>query len=108
MTDFFTRRGATWHFVRRVPAAFAAFDRRGVVRHSTRIKIADDRVGRRAARVADTPNRELERYWKSLAAAPATASVADYDDARKRVRALGFEYAPNDQLLSAPLEKRLR
>jgi len=43
MTDFLTRRGATWHFVRRVPAEFAALDQRGIVRHSTRIKIADER-----------------------------------------------------------------
>jgi hypothetical protein len=27
MSDFLTRRGKTWHFVRRVPAEFAALDR---------------------------------------------------------------------------------
>ena len=67
MSDFLTRRGTTWHFVRRVPAEFAKLDRRGVIRHSTRVKIADDRVGRRAARIAETLNEELERFWRNLA-----------------------------------------
>ncbi len=51
MPDFLTRRNGTWHFVRRVPIEFADVDRRGVVRHSTKIKIRNDRAGRRAARV---------------------------------------------------------
>jgi hypothetical protein len=53
MPDFLTRRNGTWHFVRRVPIEFAHYDARGVVKHSTRIKIANDRSGRRAARVAE-------------------------------------------------------
>jgi hypothetical protein len=65
MSDFLTRQRDTWHFVRRVPAEFAALDRRGIVRHSSRIKIVDDRLGRRASRVADKLNNsELERFWK--------------------------------------------
>ncbi|MGC8535511.1 MAG: hypothetical protein ACP5QR_08240 [Rhizomicrobium sp.] len=67
MSDFLTRRNGVWHFVRRVPIEFAEFDRRGIVRHSTRIKVADDRTGRRAARIALTLNEELERFWKSIA-----------------------------------------
>ena len=43
MPDFFTRRNGTWHFVRRVPLEFAAIDGRGVVRHSTKVRVADDR-----------------------------------------------------------------
>jgi hypothetical protein len=31
MSDFLTRRGSTWHFVRRVPSEFAALDRRVIV-----------------------------------------------------------------------------
>ena len=60
MSDFLTRLGSLWHFVRRVPAEFATYDRRGIVRHSTHIRIADDRVGRRAARVAEKMNEDLE------------------------------------------------
>ena len=107
MSDFLTRRGATWHFVRRVPAAFADVDRRGIVRHSTRIKVADDRIGRRAARVADTLNEELERFWKSLADGQSGESLTRYDEARHRARTLGFDYIPNNELIALPQEKRL-
>jgi integrase len=107
MSDFLTRRGATWHFVRRVPAAFAALDRRGIVRHSTRIKVADDRVGRRAARVADTLNEELERFWKGLANGQSGESLTRYDEVRRRARTLGFDYVPNGELIALPQEKRL-
>jgi hypothetical protein len=43
MPDFLTRRHGTWHFVRRVPTEFAPFDRRGIVKHSTKVRIAEDR-----------------------------------------------------------------
>ena len=66
MPDFLTRRNNTWHFVRRVPNEFAQLDKRGVVKHSTRLKIAHDRSGRRAARVADRLNEQLELVWKGL------------------------------------------
>jgi hypothetical protein len=41
MADFLTRRHGTWHFVRRVPTEFAPFDRRGIIRHSTKVRISD-------------------------------------------------------------------
>jgi uncharacterized DUF497 family protein len=46
MPDFLTRRNGTWHCVRRVPAAFAQLDPRGIIKPSTRVKVADDRTGR--------------------------------------------------------------
>ena len=107
MSDFLTRRGATWHFVRRVPAEFAHLDRRGVVRHSTRIKVADDRIGRRATRVAHSLNEELEHLWKQLADGQSGENLTRYDEARRRARALGFDYIPNSELISLPQEKRL-
>ena len=48
MPDFLTRRNGVWHFVRRVPAEFSEFDERGIVRHSTKVRVASDRTGRRA------------------------------------------------------------
>ena len=105
MTDFLTRRNGTWHFVRRVPAEFSAVDRRGIVRHSTRVKIADDRTGRRAARIALTLNEELERFWRSLASGQASADSNSYDDARRRARVLGFDFVENSQLIMQPIEK---
>ncbi len=107
MSDFLTRRGATWHFVRRVPAEFADLDRRGVVRHSTRIRVADDRIGRRAARVAHTLNEALERFWKELTDGRSNQNLTRYDEARRRARTLGFDYIPNSELISLPQEKRL-
>jgi integrase len=107
MTDFLTRRGSTWPFVRRVPAEFGALDRRGIVRHTTRIKIADDRLGRRASRVADKLNSELECFWKSLADGRSSADLTRYDQARRQARSLGFDYLPNSDLIALPQEKRL-
>lgn len=108
MSDFLTQRGSVWHFVRRVPRAFAALDRRGVIRHSTRIRVADDRNGSRAARVARTLNLELESYWQSLAGGAPLADATAYDEARKRARALGFDYIDNAQLVMQPIEKILQ
>lgn len=107
MSDFLTRRGNTWHFVRRVPAEFAALDQRGIVRHSTRIKVAEDRLGRRAARVADKLNSELERFWKELADGRSGADTTGYDLARRQARSLGFDYIPNSDVIALPQEKRL-
>jgi hypothetical protein len=107
MSDFLTRRGATWHFVRRVPAEFARLDRRGIIRHSTRIKVADDRIGRRAARIAHTLNEELERFWKGLASGESTANSGRYEEALRRARSLGFDYIPNSELIVLSQEKRL-
>ena len=53
MPDFLTRRHGTWHFVRRVP--FLPVDRRRIIKHPTKIRIVDDRSGRRASRVAEKP-----------------------------------------------------
>ena len=107
MTDCLTRRGSTWHFVRRVPAEFAEIDPRGIIRHSTRIKITEDRVGRRAAHVANTLNIELERFWKGLAGKDAKGTVTRYDEARRNARSLGFDYISNCELIAFPHEKRL-
>ena len=107
MSDFLTRRGTTWHFVRRVPAEFTALDRRGIVRHSTRIKITEDRLGRRASRVADRLNTELECFWKELAEGCSNADINRYEQARRRARSLGYDYIPNGELVALPQEKRL-
>lgn len=100
MSDFLTRRGGTWHFVRRVPAEFSRVDRRVIVQHSTRIKITEDRLGRRAARVAQSLNEELERLWKNLSTATSTVDPTRYDEARRRARALGYDYISSSELIA--------
>jgi len=107
MPDFLTRRNGTWHFVRRVPTEFAEFDKRGVIRHSTKVRVTTDRTGRRATRVADRLNAELEAHWRQLAGEQADDATRGYEDARRRARSLGFEYVDNGQILVLPLEKRL-
>lgn len=107
MSDFLTRRGSVWHFVRRVPSEFAPIDPRGIIRHSTRIRITDDRTGRRAARVAQKLNEALELHWKSLAAHRSPSNPSRYDEARRRARELGYDYLPSEQLISLPIERVL-
>jgi hypothetical protein len=48
----------SWHVAFRsaVPTEFAPFDRRGIIKHSTKVRISDDRNGRRASRVAQKLN----------------------------------------------------
>jgi integrase len=107
MSDFLTRRGGVWHFVRRVPSEFAAVDRRGIVRHSTRVRVRDDHLGRRAARVADKLNRELELHWKTNVAEGTASNVSRYDEARRRARELGYDYVAAEQLVAQPVERIL-
>jgi hypothetical protein len=75
-----------------VPVEFTQLDKRGVVRHSTRIKIAKDRSGRRAARVAERLNGELGLFWKGLSDGKPMQQLTSYENARRRARALGFDY----------------
>jgi hypothetical protein len=65
MPDFLTRRNGTWHFVRRVPNEFRELDRRGIVKHTTKIRVASDRTGRLASRVAIRLNEALETYCRN-------------------------------------------
>jgi hypothetical protein len=105
--DFLTRRHGTWHFFRRVPAEFTAFDRRGIIRHSTKVRVADDRNGRRASRVAQKFNEQLESFWCSVAHGLQGGQLSRYEAARRRARTLGFDYIENDQLVASPPQKRL-
>jgi hypothetical protein len=45
MGEHLTKRNGTWHFVRRVPEEFASYDKRGIVKLSTKVRIARDRHG---------------------------------------------------------------
>lgn len=103
MASFLTRRDGFWHFARRVPTEFAALDPRGVVKQSTKIKIADDRNGAKAAGVAEQMNAVLEGYWKGLVEGKAAEAQDRYDAARKRARAMGLEYAPAANVADMPL-----
>jgi len=106
MPDFLTRRNGTWHFARRVPTEFAHLDRRGVVKHSTKIRIASDRAAVRASRVAEKFNSSLEQHWRVLADSDSKEGDS-YNEARRRARQLGFDYIENAQLVLGPAAERL-
>lgn len=101
------RRQGFWHFVRRVPETFAAHDRRGIVKRSTHIRIADDPRGLRAARTAALMNGELEASWQGLAGGQSAEARARYEAARKRARQLGFSYMPAAEVAAQPLAEIL-
>jgi integrase len=105
MADFLTRRDGSWHFVRRVPAEFASLDPRGIIKHSTKVRISDDRNGRRASLVADRLNRELEAHWRALVGKAAGEEMSRYELARQQVRALGFDFIDLPQLAALPPER---
>lgn len=96
MTERLTRRNGLWYFVRRVPAEFAAVDPRGIVKLSTKVKVAADRVGIRAGRIADRMDLDLEASWRAKAGGDPGQAAIDVDEARKRARALGLDYKPID------------
>lgn len=103
MSSFLTRRAGFWHYARRVPTPFVELDPRGIVKQSTKIRVADDPRGVRAARIADRINTDLEAYWRSLAEGRAADARLRYDAARKRARALGFEYLTVEEQLGRPV-----
>ncbi len=107
MGDFLTRRNGTWTFVRRVPAEFAKFDRRGIVFLSTRIRVAEDRNGRRAALIAAKLNADLEATWQAAALCRSGDVTKRYEVTRQFARTLGFDYVESEQLVQSPLEKVL-
>ena len=86
---------------------FAAYDRRGIVKHSTRVRIAEDRNGRRASIVADKLNQELEAQWRALTGGVCADQATRYEQARLRARSLGFDYLDSGEVLRLPTEQRL-
>ena len=88
MADYLVRRGGIWRFVRRVPKEYATLDPRGIVQHSTKVRVADDPRGSRARRVADDLNVALEAYWHQLAGSDHIQALNDYEAARNAARKL--------------------
>jgi hypothetical protein len=89
------KRAGFWRFVRRVPKEFRAFDKRGIVQHSTKIRVADDPRAIRAGEVAERMNNALESFWRDLVESDQAQAVADYEAARNAARRIG---------VSAPIE----
>jgi integrase len=90
--QYLTIRDGVWHYHRRVPNNFAQLDKRGSIKLSTKIKVALDRAGTKAGRVAARLNDTHEAYWRSLAENKATEARQSYADAVKLARSLGLDY----------------
>lgn len=103
MPEYLTKRNGRWQFVRRVPLEFAALDTRGIIKHSTKVAVATDKRGTRAGKVADAMNRELEAYWRGLTEGKAQEAADRYEEARRRARAIGFDYAEQTELAERPV-----
>jgi len=102
MARYLRKRDGSWQFVRRVPKVFEEFDKRGIVRLSTNISVADDPRGIRAARLIPSMNGELENFWRSLADGRSADAQTRYEAARKRARIMGFDYARAAELAERP------
>ena len=101
-------RDGSWHYNRRVPTRFAAFDDRGRIRFSLKTTSLDTARERRNALIeADN------LFWASLAGINGEAAGPDgeraqrlvarkrYEAAGKRALARGFSYVPADDLAEA-------
>lgn len=108
MTDFLGKRDGWWHYVRRVPAVYAAHDRRGIVKQSTKIRVADDPRGIAAAKAAAKINAETEAYWRGLFLGRAEEAQQRYEASRQFTRALGFDPVPGAELVEMPDEEIVR
>jgi integrase len=90
--EYLTVRDGVWQFYRRVPSHFGHLDKRGTVKLSTKIKVAKDRTGAKASRVAARLNDTLEAYWRGLSEQTAANALRAYDDAVKLARSFGVDY----------------
>jgi integrase len=105
--QYLTVRHGVWHFLRRVPTEYAHLDRRGNVKLSTKIKVANDRKGTKASRVAAQMNETLEAYWRGLALEKTAEAKQSYLDAVKLARSLGLDYQAPSVWAKASMEEVL-
>ena len=107
MPEFLTKRAGFWHYARRVPLAYVELDSRGVIRQSTKIRVADDPRAIRARRAADRINGELEAFWRAAGTAEGAEAKARYDRARRDARRLGFPYITAVEVAHLPIAEIL-
>ncbi|WP_420104099.1 tyrosine-type recombinase/integrase [Bosea sp. (in: a-proteobacteria)] len=104
MANFLGKRDGWWHYVRRVPAVYAEHDRRGIVKQSTKIRVADDPRGIVAAKAAAKINAETEAYWRGLWLGQSDQAQQRYEASRQFTRAIGFDSVAAAELVDRPAE----
>jgi integrase len=105
--DFLTIRNGTWNYYRRVPAEYVHLDRRHHVKLSTKIKVANDRRGAKAGRVAAKLNATMEAYWRGLSDGKAADAKQSYVDAVRLARSLGLDYLTPADAAQRPINELL-
>jgi integrase len=90
--QYLTVRDGVWHYLRRVPREFAHLDKRGSIKLSTKVKVAKDRTGTKAGRVAARLNETHEAYWNGLAENKAVEAEQAYADAIRLARSFSLDY----------------
>ena len=105
--QYLTARNGVWHYYRRVPIEYAHLDERHHIKLSTKIKVANDRTGTKAGRVAARMNETHEAYWRSLVENKAMAAKEAYTDAVRLARSLGLDYVPPSAWAEKPITEVL-
>jgi integrase len=105
--DYLTQRNGVWHYYRRVPSEYTTLDHRHHVRLSTKIKVANDRTGIKAGRVANKLNATQEAYWRSLADGKAADAKQAHTDAVKLARSFGLDYLTPVDAAQRPINEVL-
>lgn len=105
--QYLSVRNGVWHYYRRVPIEYAHLDKRHHVKLSTKIKVANDRAGTKAGRVAARMNETHELYWRSLAENKAAELKQAYTDAVKLARSLGLDYMASSAWAEKPITEVL-
>lgn len=105
--EYLTQRNGVWHYYRRVPNEYATLDARHHVRLSTKVKVASDRTGIKAGRVAAKLNAAQEAYWRSLANGKVADAKQEYKDAVQLARSLGLDYLAPVEAAQRPINEVL-
>lgn len=101
------KRAGKWYLVRRVPSDVAHLDKRGIVRVSTGIDVADDPRGKLAARAVERADEQLTAYWQGLKDGQSAEARLRFDAAQRRANRLGFQYRTAAELSDAPVAEIL-
>jgi hypothetical protein len=65
-----------------VPKEFTRLDPRWIIKTSTKVRVADDLLGKRAKNVASDLNDALEKHWRDLEAGDSHKAAIDYEAAK--------------------------
>lgn len=101
------KRDGFWYLVRRVPKEYAELDRRGKVKITTGIAVADDPRGMRAKEVVSRLDGELQAYWEGLRDGQSAEAKIRFEAAQRRARQLDLPYRTAAELAEGPLSEIL-